>query len=170
MSKKFGMALLLAAGLLATADGANALDVVVTHVDKHADGSATYHFRIATGPGETFSPGTDFVTIYNFKLVDGSAKSPDGWTFSSEEFGKTPTWHGYPVVGPVDMPGLSNLTWTPSEAIPGGTQIEGFSATTRMGSGGNTEGEYTAEITRNDGGKTTRQAVIGHIPTPSYVQ
>jgi hypothetical protein len=32
------------------------------------------------------------VTVYNFYgLVEGSAKSPAGWEFSSEEFGRTPT-------------------------------------------------------------------------------
>jgi hypothetical protein len=31
------------------------------------------------------------VTVYNFYgLVDGSAKSPAGWEFSSEQFGRTP--------------------------------------------------------------------------------
>ena len=42
------------------------------------------------------------MTVYNFYgLVEGSAKSPAGWEFSSEEFGRTPTLNGYPMVLPV---------------------------------------------------------------------
>jgi hypothetical protein len=45
--------------------------------------------------------------LYNFYgLVDGSAKSPAGWEFSSEEFGRTPYLNGYPLVLPVDVPGI----------------------------------------------------------------
>src|SRR5580704_13356222 len=126
MFKTLGAALLLTSGLAIAGSPALALQVVVTGVDKGADGTATYHNAIKTDPGETLTPGVDFVTIYNFSLVDGSAKTPDGWTFSSAEFGKTPTWHGYTVVGAVDIPGLSNLTWTPTSTIGGGTQVDGF--------------------------------------------
>jgi hypothetical protein len=50
----------------------------------------TYHFAVKTDQGESLTPGesketSDFVTVYNFYgLVDGSAKSPEGWEFSSE--------------------------------------------------------------------------------------
>jgi hypothetical protein len=169
MFKTLGAALLLASGLtIAAAGPAFAVQVIVTGVDKGADGTATYHYAIKTDPGETLTPGVDFVTVYNFSLVDGSAKTPDGWTFSSAEFGKTPTWHGYPVVGPVDMPGLSNLTWTPTATVSGGTQVDGFSATTRVA--GTIDGEYTAQVTVSSGGKSSEQAVIGHIPSPSYLK
>ena len=94
MLKPFGVALLLASGLAITAGPALALQTVATQVDKNADGSMTYHFAVKTDQGETLTPGeskatADFVTIYNFYgLVDGSAKSPAGWEFSSEEFGR----------------------------------------------------------------------------------
>lgn len=159
--------MLLAGGLL-VASSASALQVVVTSVDKNSDGSATYHYAIKTDPGETFTAGSDFITIYNFKLVSGSAGAPAGWTFSSEEFGRTPTWNGYPVVGPIDMPTLSNLTWTPDQTVAGGTQIEGFSATTK--GSGITDGEYSAQITRDAGGKAVKQAVIGHVPAPAFLK
>lgn len=160
--------MLLSAGLLITAGSASALQVVVTSVDKNSDGSTTYHYAVKTDPDETFTAGSDFITIYNFKLVSGSAGSPAGWTFSSEEYGRTPTWNGYPAVGPIDMPTLSNLTWTPGQTVAGGTQIDGFSATTK--GSGLTDGEYSAQITRDAGGKTVKQALIGHVPAPAFLK
>src|SRR5271170_2254788 len=118
MRKTFGAALLLASGLAITAAPALALQMAVAQVDKNTDGSITYHFIVKTDPGETLTPGeskatADFVTVYNFYgMVDGSAKSPAGWEFSSEEFGRTPYWNGYPLVLPVDVLGTPNLTWT----------------------------------------------------------
>ena len=87
------------------------------------------------------------MTIYNFYgLVDGSAKSPEGWELSSEEFGRTPYWNGYPLVLPVDVPGTPNLTWTVTKPIAAGAQIDGFTATTRVSA--MVYGEYTAQVTR----------------------
>ena len=109
--KTFGAALLVASGLAITAGPALALQTVVTQVDKNTDGSVTYHFAVKLDQGETLAPGeskatADFVTVYNFYgLVDGSAKSPAGWEFLSEQFGRTPTFNGYPLVLPVDVPG-----------------------------------------------------------------
>jgi hypothetical protein len=94
--KTFGAALLVASGLAITAGPALALQTVVTQLDKNTDGSVTYHFAVKLDQGETLAPGEskttgDFVTVYNFYgLVEGSAKSPAGWEFSSEEFGRTP--------------------------------------------------------------------------------
>jgi hypothetical protein len=187
MRKAFGAALLLASGLAITAVPARALEMVVAQVDKNTDGSMTYHFILKTEPGETLTPGeskatADFVTVYNFYgLVDGSAKSPAGWEFSSEEFGRTPTWNGYPVVLPLDVPNTPNLTWTVTKPVAGGTQIEGFTATTRVGT--MVQGQYSAQVTRQlpaiqgaaAGGtpsvtaKASKQAVISVLPTPSFL-
>ena len=187
MRKAFGAALLLASGLAITAVPARALEMVVGQVDKNTDGSMTYHFILKTDPGETLTPGeskatADFVTIYNFYgLVDGSAKSPAGWEFSSEEFGRTPTWNGYPVVLPLDVPNTPNLTWTVTKPVAGGTQIDGFTATTRVGA--MVQGQYAAQVTRQlpamqgaaAGGtpsvtaKASKQAVISALPTPSFL-
>jgi hypothetical protein len=187
MRKAFGAALLLASGLAITAAPARALEMVVAQVDKNTDGSMTYHFILKTDPGETLTPGeskatADFVTVYNFYgMVDGSAKSPAGWEFSSEEFGRTPTWNGYPVVLPLDVPNTPNLTWTVTKPVAGGTQIEGFTATTRVGT--MVQGQYTAQVTRQSpaiqgaaaGGtpsvtaKASKQAVISALPTPSFL-
>jgi hypothetical protein len=129
---------LLASGLAITAVPARALQVVVAQVDRNTDGSMTYHFAVKTDEGEILTPGkskatSDFVTVYNFYgLVDGSAKSPAGWEFSSEEFGRTPTRNGYPAVSPVDVPGTPNLTWTVTKPVAAGAQIDGFTATTRL--------------------------------------
>src|SRR6202522_4856402 len=186
MRKAFGAALLLASGLAITAVPARALEMVVSQVGKNTDGSMTYHFVLKTDPGETLSPGAakspaDFVTVYNFYgLVGGSAKSPAGWEFSSEEFGRTPTWNGYPVVLPLDVPNTPNLTWTVTKPVAGGTQIDGFTATTRVGT--MVQGQYSAQVTRqlpaiqgaasgtpNAAAKPSKQAVIGALPTPSFL-
>ncbi len=183
MRKAFGAALLLASGLAITAVPARALEMVVAQVDKNTDGSMTYHFVLKTDPGETLTPGeskatADFVTVYNlYGLVDGSAKSPAGWEFSSEEFGRTPTWNGYPVVLPLDVPNTPNLTWTVTKPVAGGTQIDGFTATTRVGT--MAQGQYSAQVTRQSpaiqGGtpsvtaKASKQAVISELPTPSFL-
>jgi hypothetical protein len=152
MRKAFAVAVLLAAGLAITAAPAVALQVVVTQVDKNADGSMTYHFAVKMDPGEALTPGEskatgDFVTVYNFYgLVDGSPKSPPGWEFSFEEFGRTPTLNGYPMVLPLDVPNTPNLTWTVMKPVAAGAQIEGFTATTHVGSV--VQGEYSAQVTR----------------------
>ena len=183
MLKTLGSVLLLASGLATTP--AFALQTVVTQIDKNTDGSMTYHFAVTLDQGETLSPGKakepgDFVTVYNFfGLVDGSAKSPAGWTFSSEEFGRTPALNGYPMVLPVDVPNTPNLTWAVTRPVSAGGQIDGFSATTRVGTV--VQGEYTAQLTRQlptvkaaagmESVPTgaTKQALIGLIPTPSFL-
>ena len=186
MLKTFGAALLLASGLAITAGPARALQTVVTQVDKNADGSVTYHFAVKTDPGETLTPGdskanADFVTVYNFYgLVDGSAKAPAGWEFSSEASGRTPAMGGYPLVLPLDIPDTPNLTWTVTKPVAGGVQIDGFTATTRVS--GMVQGEYTALVTRQApavqgvaagtpgaAAMATKQALIGTLPTPSFL-
>jgi hypothetical protein len=187
MRKTFGSALLLASGFTITAAPAPALEMVVAQVDKNTDGSMTYHFILKTDPGETLTPGeskatADFVTVYNFYgMVDGSAKSPAGWEFSSEEFGRTPTWNGYPVVLPLDVPNTPNLTWTVTKPVAGGAQIDGFTATTRVST--MVQGQYAAQVTRQlpaiqgtaAGGtpsvtaKASKEALISALPTPSFL-
>ena len=186
MLKTLGAVLLLASGLAITAAPARALQIVVTQVDKNDDGSMTYHFAIKTDQGETLIPGeskatSDFVTVYNFYgLVDGSVKSPAGWEFSSEEFGRTPTLNGYPMVLPVDGPNTPNLTWTVTMPIAAGAQIDGFTATTRVS--GMVYGEYSAQVTRESppikgaaagtpGAEAvvSKQALIGWLVTPSFL-
>jgi len=187
MLKTFGAAFLLASGLAITAAApAHALQIVVTQVDKNADGSMTYHFAVRTDPGETLTPGeskatTDFVTVYNFYgLIDGSAKVPAGWEFSSEQTGRTPEMNGYPLVLPLDVPNTPNLTWTVTKPVAAGVQIDGFTATTRVTT--MVQGQYTAQLTRQappirgvaagtPGAAATasKQALIGALPTPSFL-
>jgi hypothetical protein len=169
MLKSYRSVLLLACGLAFAAGPAQALQVVVTDISKNANGTSTYHFSVKTDPGETLSAGKDFVTVYNFAgLVSGSAKSPATFAFSSRMYGETPSWDGYAAVLPIDMAGASNLTWTAKKAVPGGTEVDGFSATTRVGS--TTQGEYTAQVTvQSSKGKAAKQALIGQLPTPSYI-
>jgi hypothetical protein len=175
--KMFGSMLLLASALAITAVPVRALQLVVTQVDKNADGSMTYHFGVKTDQDETLTPGetketSDFVTVYNFYgLVDGSVKSPAGWEFSAEEFGRTPYWNGYPLVLPVDVPGTPNLTWTVTKPVAAGELIEGFMATT-----------HSAQVTREspavkgapDGtagaeALASKQALIGWLFTPRFL-
>ena len=178
-------ALLVASAMVASAVPAAALQTTVTKVDKNADGTMTYHFAVKLDQGENLSPGDakakpDFVTVYNFYgLVDGSATAPAGWEFSSEEFGRTPMLNGYPMVLPVDVPNTPNLTWTVTKPVAGGEQVEGFTATTRIGTV--VQGEYSAQVTRPapvlqepssappTGDTTSKQAVIGTITTPSFL-
>jgi hypothetical protein len=186
MLKSFGAALLLASGLAITAAPAHALQIILTQVDKNTDGSMTYHFSVKTDQSETLTPGepktnADFVTVYNFYgLVDGSAKSPAGWEFSSEPSGRTPTMNGYPLVLPLDIPNTPNLTWTVTKPTGGGVQIEGFTATTRVGT--MVQGQYTAQVTRQStpiqagaagspgtAAMASKQAIIGSLPTPSFL-
>lgn len=182
MLKTLGAALLLASGLAIAATPAHALQIVVTQADKNADGSVTYHFTVKTDPGETLVPGgsqvaADFVTVYNFYgLVEGSVKSPAGWAFTSEEFGRTPTLNGYPMVLPLDVPNTPNLTWTVTKPVAGGAQIDGFTATTHVGT--MVQGEYSAQVTRQmpaiagtPGGATkeAKQALIGALSTPTFL-
>lgn len=184
MKKTIGAALVTAA-LVAGVVPAVALQTTVTKVDKNADGTMTYHFAIKVDQGESLSTGdaktkADFVTVYNFYgLVDGSAKSPAGWEFSSEEFGRTPTLNGYPMVLPVDVPNTPNLTWTVTKPLAGGELVEGFTATTRIGT--MVQGAYSAQVTRSapavqgqsptpsSSDASSKQAVIGAITTPSFL-
>jgi hypothetical protein len=186
MLKTFGAALLLTSGLAITAGPALAMQIVVTQVDKNTDGSETYHFAVKTDQGETLVPSeskatADFVTVYNFYgLVKGSAKSPAGWEFSSEEFGRTPTLDGYPMVLPVDVPDTPNLTWTVTKPVAAGAEIDGFTATTRVSA--MVQGQYAAQGTRqlpaiqgaaagtpSVAAKASKQALIGALPTPSFL-
>ena len=169
--RKLTAALFLTTAMVAVTAPASALQTIVTKVDKNTDGTMTYHFSVKP----------DFVTVYNFYgLVDGSAKSPAGWEFSSEEFGRTPTLNGYPMVLPVDVPNTPNLTWTVTKPVAGGEQVDGFTATTRVGT--MVQGEYSAQTTRQvpaiqgqaaatstDGTGMSKQAVIGTIPAPSFL-
>jgi len=182
MLKVLGASLLLASGLALGASPAQALQTIVTQVDKNAAGSTTYHFALKLDQGETLSPGeskatADFVTVYNFfGLVEGSPKSPAGWEFSSEQFGRTPTLDGYPLVLPVDVPNMPNLTWTVTKPVTAGGQIDGFTATTRVAT--TVRGEYAAQVTRESPAvagtpgvpaASTKQALIGLLPTPSFL-
>ena len=166
MLKIFAAALFMASGLAIFASPAAALQVVVTQVEKGAD-SSTYHFTVKTDKGETLAPD-DFVTVYNFYgLVDGSAKTPAGWTFSTQTFGRTPAMNGYPMVLPVDIPGTPNLTFTVTNPVAGGSEITGFTATTRAG--GMTQGEYSGEVTRQSSAGASKQAVLGVLPSPTFL-
>ena len=103
-----------------------------------------------------------------------------GWEFSSEEFGRTTTLNGYPMVLPLDVPNTPNLTWTVTSPVAAGTQVDGFTATTRVSA--MVQGEYTAQVTRQlpavQGtpagapgvvAKASKQAVIGELPTPTFL-
>jgi hypothetical protein len=187
MLRCLGVGLVTAAILLSMPSaGANAAQLTVTQVDKNADGTMTYHFSIRVGQTETMEPGSgdalpsDFITIYNFYgLVDGSVKTPGGWNFTSEESGRTPAMGGYPLVLPVDIPGTPNITWTATAVVKPGTEVTGFSATTRVTT--MTDGMYSAMVTQRSGPiqgapgppgsatMTSKQAQIGMISTPSFL-
>jgi hypothetical protein len=175
-----GMLLLLASAM------ADAAQVTVTQVDKNSDGTTTYHFALKVDQSETMGPANgealpaDFFTIYNFYgLVDGSVKTPDGWTFTSEATGRTPAMGGYPLVLPMDVPGTPNLTWTATAPVKPGAEVTGFSAVTRVSV--MTDGTYSAFVTQRSGpiqgapgspgsaAMVSKQALIGMIMTPSFL-
>jgi hypothetical protein len=56
-AENFGFALLLASGLAIAAAPVRALQIVVTQVDKNADGSITYQLAVKIDQGETLTPG-----------------------------------------------------------------------------------------------------------------
>jgi hypothetical protein len=172
--------------VLVTSFMTEAAQVTVTQVDKNADGTMTYHFSVKVDQSETMelgsgdAPAADFVTIYNFYgLVDGSVKTPGGWTFTSESSGKTPFMGGYPLVLPLDIPGTPNITWTVTAAVKPGTVVTGFSAVTRVDT--MTDGMYSALVTQRSGPiqgasgspgtgtMVSKQAQIGMITTPSFL-
>lgn len=185
MQRCLGIALVTAA-VLRLATSADAAQVSVTQVDKNNDGTMTYHFALKVDQSETMEPANgeampaDFFTLYNFYgLVDGSVKTPDGWTFTSEATGRTPAMGGYPLVLPMDVPGTPNLTWTATAAVKPGTEVSGFSAVTRVSA--MTDGTYSAFVTQRSGpiqgaagspgsaAMVSKQALVGMIMTPSFL-
>jgi hypothetical protein len=97
-----------------------------------------------------------------------------------EEFGRTPTLNGYPMILPVDVPNTPNLTWMVTKPVAAGAQIDGFTATTRVSA--MVQGQYTAQVTRqlpaiqgaaagtpSVAAKASKQALIGALPTPSFL-
>jgi hypothetical protein len=80
------------------------------------------------------------------------------------------------MVLPLDIPNTPNLTWTVTKPIAGGTQIDGFTATTHVGAV--VQGTYSGQDTRampaipgaaGVAATTSKQAVIGAIATPSFL-
>ena len=120
------------------------------------------------------------MTLYNFYgLIDGSPKSPAGWEFSSYESGRTPILNGYPLVLPV-VPNTPNLTLTVTKPVAAGARIDGFSATTHVST--MVQGQYSVQVTRQVpalqgaavgtvavAGRASKQALIGTLPTPSFL-
>jgi hypothetical protein len=83
------LAVTVGAMLLTTAGAALAIQPTVVQIEKNTDGTYTYHFKIKIDDSVTVesgkeAPSPDFFTIFNFDgFVPDSAKSPEGWTFSS---------------------------------------------------------------------------------------
>jgi hypothetical protein len=84
------------------------------------------------------------------------------------------------MVLPLDVPNTPNLTWTVTKPVTAGGQIDGFTATTRVSA--MVQGQYTAQVTRQSpaiqgaaagtpsvAAKASKQAVIGALPTPSFL-
>ena len=77
------------------------------------------------------------------------------------------------------MPNTPNLTWTVTKPVAAGAQIDGFTAVTRVGT--TVHGEYSAQITRQSpetkvaagtpaiAASSTKQALIGQLPAPSFL-
>ena len=84
------------------------------------------------------------------------------------------------MVLPVDVPNTPNLTWMVTKPVTAGAQIDGFTATTHVSE--MVQGQYTAQVTRQMpavqgaavgmpvvSAKASKQALIGTLPTPSFL-
>ena len=83
------------------------------------------------------------------------------------------------MVLPVDVPNTPNLTWMVTKPVAAGAQIDGFTATTRVSA--MVQGQYTAQVTRqlpaiqgaagtpSVAAKASKQALVGALPTPSFL-
>lgn len=171
------MAVTAGAMLLTTAGAALAIQPTVVQIEKNTDGTYTYHFKIKIDDSVTVesgkeAPSPDFFTIFNFDgFVPDSAKSPEGWTFSTSTNGVTPLREGKALVNPLDVEGIPNLTWSRTgPALKGPVEITGFSARTKTA--GTLVGEYGSQVTRPPGTLNpkepteSKEARIGSITTP----
>jgi hypothetical protein len=163
--------------LMTAASAVSAMQPSVVQIEKNADGTYTYHFKIRIDDGITVEsgatpPNPDFFTIFNFEgFVPDSPKSPTGWTFSTSTNGVTPLRGGKALVNPEDIEGIPNLTWSRTgPALKGPSEITGFSVRTK--SAGTMVGEYGAQVTRTPGTvnpkepRESKEARIGSITTP----
>jgi hypothetical protein len=167
--------------LLSAASAASAMQPSVVQIEKNADGTFTYLFKIRIDDGSTVesgatAPDPDFFTIFNFDgFVPGSNKSPPGWMFSTATNGVTPLRGGKALVNPEDIEGIPNITWSRTgAALKGPMEITGFSASTKTA--GTMVGEYGVQATRAPGTvnpkepKESKEARIGSITTPALTK
>jgi hypothetical protein len=163
--------------LLTSAGVAWAMQPTVVQIEKNNDGTYTYHFKIKIDDAVTVesgkeAPNPDFFTIFNFDgFVPDSAKSPEGWTFSTSTNGVTPLRGGKALVNPLDVEGIPNLPWSRTgPALKGPVEITGFSARTKTA--GTMVGEYGSQVTRTPGTlnpkdpNESKEARIGSITSP----
>jgi hypothetical protein len=170
-----------ALGLWAWGTGeARAIQPILVEIKKESDSSFTYIFKIKIDDGVQVEGGkdaADFFTIYNFAgLVPDSAKSPEGWKFSTADEGPTPMRGSKALINPTDIKDLPNITWTYTGTKPlkGSAEITGFSVRTKVA--GTMTGEYGVQVTRLTPGtlggkdakdsKDSKEARIGSITTP----
>lgn len=129
----------------------------ITTVSIHTSGC---HRPALQAPRHGAGAAGDVLTLHNFYgLVEGSAKSPAGWIFSSEEFSRMPTLNGYPMVLPVDVPNTPNLTWTPTTATEGECSAQGIR-------------DAAAVKGTPDGAPffaSSKQALLGRLPMPGFL-
>lgn len=179
------IAVLLAASLGFNAAPAFALQTSLKQVDKNADSNTSYRLSIKLGQGETLnrpekkSPA-DFITVYSFSgLIEGQLNLPQNGSSPRKSSGGPPTLNGYPLVLPVDVPNTPSLTSTVTKAMTAGAQVNGFTAVTRVGT--MVQREYSAQVTHQSSATKvatgtssvaaapTKQALIGLLPTPSFL-
>ena len=84
------------------------------------------------------------------------------------------------MVSPVDVPDTPNLTWTVTKPVAAGVQIDGFTASTHVST--TVLGQYAAQVSRQSpavrgvaaempeaASVESKQALIGDLPTPSFL-
>ena len=104
----------------------------------------------------------DYFTIYDFAGFAASSNvQPDGWTFSSQEVGPTPSY-----LLPKDDPTLPNLTWTYHGPTMDGTKagLGNFWAISAYQTTG--ESMFTAITHRSADGKPDSNITPTTVPVP----
>lgn len=168
---------------LLTSLNAYSMQPILVEVKPESDGTYTYQYKIKTDhsvmvKGGSIENDADFFTLFNFGgMVEGSAKQPTGWSFSSSTQGLTPFRTGRTVLNPFDINGVPNVTWTRTGTdLKTASEISGFSVRSVVKEA--MLGEYGVQVTRIDLGKLKhkfesseeKEARLGYVWIPKLLK
>lgn len=149
----------MAAMGLAAPVSAGLLPIGVTVLPEADNFRWTYSIVI---PTDQYVTSGDYFTIYDFDgLVDGSIMMPDGWSVTTQNFGKTPG-----LTTPIDNDQKPNMTFIYNgDPLFGGVGAGNFSAASSMGLVA--DGSFTSRTHRSSDNKTEDSATFADIPRPT---